>query len=144
MTPIEIRDFLESIKDTDIEEMTYKSGESSFYFKKSEVAPSLTRTDIQKIQQKEKPVSSPIIPIKSLMVGTFITAPGNASSPFVREGDKIIAGRKVGQIEAMKIIKDVFSDVEGKIIKIMVSNGEFVEYGQELFLVDTSKQENLA
>ncbi len=49
-------------------------------------------------------------------------------------------GQKVGAIEAMKIIKDVMSTTKGKVVKISVTNGQSVEYGQELFLVDTAAE----
>jgi acetyl-CoA carboxylase biotin carboxyl carrier protein len=71
------------------------------------------------------------------MVGTFASAPSNDKPPFVIEGSEVKQGQKVGQVEAMKIIKDVQSNVKGKIVKVIVSNGESVEYGQDLFLVET-------
>ena len=77
--------------------------------------------------------------IKSTMVGTFANAASNDKPPFVKEGSVVEPGQKVGQIEAMKIIKDVHSKVKGKVVKIYVSNGESVEYGQDLFLIDTGK-----
>jgi acetyl-CoA carboxylase biotin carboxyl carrier protein len=47
-----------------------------------------------------------------------------------------VPGQKIGVIEAMKIIKDVTSNVQGKIVKVCVKNGQSVEYGQELFVID--------
>ena len=47
-------------------------------------------------------------------------------------------GQKIGAIEAMKIIKDVVAVIKGKVVKVCVKNGQSVEYGQELFLVDTA------
>ena len=56
------------------------------------------------------------------------------------EGNHIEVGQKIGAIEAMKIIKDVMSTAKGKVIKTCVVNGQSVEYGQELFLVDTAAE----
>ena len=134
MNPIEIKKFLESIRETDIEAMEFDSGETSVYFKKSEVT--------QKIAAPKKVVveKSPIVSIKSSMVGTFYNAPANDRPPFIVEGNHVEVGQKIAAIEAMKIIKDVIATTKGKVVKVCVQNGESVEYGQELFLVDTSDQ----
>ena len=141
MNPQDIKEFLKSIKETDIEEVQYQSGEDSLYFKKSEVdsfQPEIKAEVLPQEKPKEEPKPS-LAAIKSTMVGTFANAQSNDSPPLVREGCEVTAGQKVGQIEAMKIIKDVTSKIKGKIVKVCVSNGESVEYGQELFLVDTNK-----
>ncbi|MDR0800468.1 MAG: hypothetical protein LBN01_02920 [Endomicrobium sp.] len=141
MNPQEIKEFLKSIKDTDIEEIQYQSGEDSLYFKKTDVKAIVLDvkedTEIRAKEEENKKLS--LITIKSTMVGTFASAQSNDKPPFVREGDNVTVGQKVGQIEAMKIIKDVHSNIKGKISKVLVSNGQSVEYGQELFIVDTSK-----
>jgi acetyl-CoA carboxylase biotin carboxyl carrier protein len=143
MNPQEIKDFLKSIRDTDIEELCYESGEDYLFLKKSNVEAIVpaAKTKEKEVLAKEKPSvpKSTVITIKSTMVGTFSIAPNNDKPPFVMEGDSVKPGQKVGQIEAMKIIKDVHSNASGKIVKIAVSNGQSVEYGQDLFLIDTSK-----
>jgi len=139
MNPQEIKDFLKSVKDTDIEELQYESGGDSLYFRKNDVEAVIPVKEVP-AAAVQKPAEAPkpaLAAIKSAMVGTFASAPSNDKPPFVKEGSEIKAGDKVGQIEAMKIIKDVHSNVKGKIVKICVSNGESVEYGQDLFLVDT-------
>ena len=142
MNPQEIEDFLKSIKNTDIEEMKYQNGDNSLYFKKIDIEPLAIKdtTVIKNVLQKIEEVKPVLIAIKSTMVGTFASSQGNDKPPYVKEGDIITKGQKVGQIEAMKIIKDVLSSVEGKVIKILVSNGQSVEYGQQLFLLEQSKQ----
>ncbi|MDR0401822.1 MAG: hypothetical protein LBH27_02360 [Endomicrobium sp.] len=130
-----IKEFIKSIKNTDIEEIKYQNNEDFFYLKKSEVN---IRTETNKVKKSEvinSTVKSSLTTIKSTMVGTFINLQNN-KLPFVNEGDDIAIGQKIGQIEAMKIIKDIHSEVKGKILKILVSNGQAIEYGQELFLID--------
>ncbi len=137
----EIKELLKSIKGTDIEEIQYQSGENSLYLKKTDVkaiVPDAKDAAAAK-NKKEEDKKLVLIAIKSTMVGTFASAQSSDKPPFVREGDNIVVGQKIGQIEAMKIIKDILSDIKGKISKILVSNGQSVEYGQKLFLVDTSK-----
>ena len=138
MNPQEIKEFLKSIKHTDIEEMEYHNGDHSLYFKKSEVdAVAVPVTSVKEVvvESKKTEEKDSIVPIKSTMVGTF----GSLPDGDIKEGDNITIGQKIGQIEAMKIIKDVKTKVKGKIVKVLVSNGQAIEYGQELFLVDTSK-----
>ena len=135
MNTNEIKKFLESIRETDIEEMEYESGNTSIYIKKSEVTPKI---EIPKKVVTEK--NNTIVSIKSKMVGTFYNAPAHDKPPYIVEDSHIEIGQKIGAIEAMKIIKDVMSTAKGKVIKICVSNGQSVEYGQELFLVDTAAE----
>ncbi|MDR1195305.1 MAG: hypothetical protein LBL00_02395 [Endomicrobium sp.] len=141
MNPQEIKDFLKSIHDTDIEEMRFESGEDSLFFKKNHVeAAALPAIKIKEVPaEKPEPPKSTITAVKSTMVGTFSSAQNNDKPPFVTEGGNVKPGQKIGQIEAMKIIKDVHSHVSGKVVKICVLNGQSVEYGQDLFLIDTSK-----
>ncbi len=135
MNTNEIKKFLESIRETDIEEMEYESGSTSIYIKKSEVTPKIEIPKKVVVEKKDTVVS-----IKSKMVGTFYNAPSHDKPPYIMEGSHIEIGQKIGAIEAMKIIKDVMSTAKGKVIKICVSNGQSVEYGQELFLVDTAAE----
>ncbi|GHT52617.1 acetyl-CoA carboxylase biotin carboxyl carrier protein subunit [Endomicrobiia bacterium] len=138
----EIKDFLKSIKNTDIEEMQYQSGDSSLYFKKTDVEPVISiakESALEKEEEKEEEKKQTFIAVKSTMVGTFSSAQSSDGALFAKEGDVITVGQKIGQIEAMKIIKDVNSEIKGKIVEVFISNGQSVEYGQKLFLVDTSK-----
>ena len=139
MNSQEIKDFLKSIRDTDIEEMKYQSDGNSLYFKKADVEPVVSVVKEVVAKKSEETKKSTLIAIKSSMVGTFSDNQNSDQSPLIKEGDRVVEGQKVGQIEAMKIIKDVHSKIKGKVIKALVSNGQSVEYGQELFLVDTSK-----
>ena len=143
MNPQEIEDFLKSIKNTDIEEIKYQRGNSSLYLKKTNVEPVASKDNFKEsIPQKIEEKKPALIAIKSTMVGTFASSQSNDKPPYVKEGDIIAKGQKVGQIEAMKIIKDVLSSLEGKVIKVLISNGQSVEYGQPLFLLEQLKQRN--
>ncbi|MCA6069997.1 MAG: hypothetical protein LE180_02620 [Endomicrobium sp.] len=139
MNSQEIKDFLKSIRDTDIEEMKYQSDGNSLYFKKADVEPVVSVVKEVVAKKSEETKKSTLIAIKSSMVGTFSDNQNSDQFPLIKEGDRVVEGQKVGQIEAMKIIKDVHSKIKGKVIKVLVANGQSVEYGQELFLVDTSK-----
>lgn len=76
-----------------------------------------------------------LLAITSPMVGTFYRAPSPDSSPFVEIGDKVEPGKVVCIIEAMKLFNEIESEVKGEVVKILVENGQPVEYGQKLYLV---------
>ncbi|HZQ24392.1 MAG TPA: acetyl-CoA carboxylase biotin carboxyl carrier protein [Terriglobales bacterium] len=73
--------------------------------------------------------------IRSPIVGTFYEAPSPGAPPFVRAGDIIEVGQVLCIVEAMKLMNEIESDVAGEIVKKLVSNGQPIEYGQELFTV---------
>ncbi len=73
--------------------------------------------------------------ISSPLVGTFYSAASPDDEPFVKVGDKVVKGQKLGIIEAMKLMNDIESDFDGEIVEILVSNESMVEYGQPLFKI---------
>ena len=73
--------------------------------------------------------------IRSPMVGTFYNAPAPDADPFVKLGDDIKAGDTVCIIEAMKMFNRIEADFGGKIVEILVENGQPVEYDEPLFVV---------
>ncbi len=77
--------------------------------------------------------------IKSPMVGTFYRAPDPSSEPFIEIGDTVNEKQTVCIIEAMKLMNEIESEVNGIVEKILVKNGTSVEYGQPLFAVHPSQ-----
>lgn len=75
-------------------------------------------------------------PVNSPMVGTFYRAPAPDADPFVRVGDHVSEDTVVCIIEAMKMFNEIKAETRGRIYKILVENGQPVEYGQPLFLVE--------
>jgi acetyl-CoA carboxylase biotin carboxyl carrier protein len=73
--------------------------------------------------------------VKSPIVGTFYEAPSPGAPPFVKVGDMVEVGQVLCIVEAMKLLNEIESDVAGEIVKKMGSNGQPIEYGQELFAV---------
>jgi acetyl-CoA carboxylase biotin carboxyl carrier protein len=78
------------------------------------------------------------ITIKSPMIGTFYRRPSPDKDLFVNVGDEISEGTVVCVIEAMKLFNEIESEVNGKVVKILVDDQSPVEYDQPLFLVDPS------
>jgi len=76
--------------------------------------------------------------VKSPIVGTFYRAPAPDAAAFVQVGSTVAPGTVLCIVEAMKLMNEIECDVSGKITKIMVENGQPVEYDQTLFLVETA------
>lgn len=76
-----------------------------------------------------------LVTVDSPMVGTFYASPGPGTSPFVQAGDTVDANQVVCIVEAMKIMNEVVSKVPAIVERILVRNGEPVEYGQPLIAV---------
>lgn len=74
--------------------------------------------------------------VKSPMVGTFYRASSPGAKAFAEVGDQVKAGQPVCIIEAMKIMNEIEADMDGTITKILVDNGQPVEYGQPLFVIE--------
>jgi acetyl-CoA carboxylase biotin carboxyl carrier protein len=79
--------------------------------------------------------ASNLTEITSPMVGTFYRAPAPDAPPYVKEGSRISKGDTLCIIEAMKLMNELESEVEGTIVEVLVENAQPVEYGQVLFRV---------
>jgi acetyl-CoA carboxylase biotin carboxyl carrier protein len=76
--------------------------------------------------------------VRSPIVGTYYESPSPGSPPFVKVGDKVEVGQLLCIVEAMKLMNEIESDVRGEIIKKIATNGQPIEYGQELFVIRLS------
>jgi acetyl-CoA carboxylase biotin carboxyl carrier protein len=77
--------------------------------------------------------------VKSPIVGTFYEAPSPGAPPFVKVGDTVEVGQVLCIVEAMKLLNEIESDVAGEVIKKLATNGQPIEYGQELFAIRSRK-----
>jgi acetyl-CoA carboxylase biotin carboxyl carrier protein len=77
--------------------------------------------------------------VKSPIVGTYYEAPSPGSPPFSKVGDEVKVGQVLCIIEAMKLMNEIEAEAAGVIAKILVKNGQPVEYGQPLFLIKPHK-----
>lgn len=74
--------------------------------------------------------------VKSPMVGTFYRASSPGAKPFVEVGDTIKEGETICIVEAMKILNEIEADKSGTVKQILVDNGQAVEYGQPLYVIE--------
>lgn len=82
------------------------------------------------------PTAASLVEIKSPMVGTYYSGPNPQSPPFVKVGDHVGRESVVCIIEAMKVFNEIPADATGKVVSILVENGDSVEFGQPLFRID--------
>jgi acetyl-CoA carboxylase biotin carboxyl carrier protein len=75
-------------------------------------------------------------PVKSPMVGTFYRSANPGAKPFVEVGDAIKEGEPICIIEAMKIMNEIEADKSGTVKRILCENGQAVEFGQPLFIIE--------
>jgi acetyl-CoA carboxylase biotin carboxyl carrier protein len=87
------------------------------------------------------PVSSHpsgMVTVTSPIVGTFYRSPSPDADPYVEEGDRVKKGQVLCVVEAMKLMNEIESEMDGRIVKILAESTKPVEYGQALFLIDPS------
>ncbi|WP_407538388.1 acetyl-CoA carboxylase biotin carboxyl carrier protein [Deinococcus radiomollis] len=82
------------------------------------------------------PVPTPGTPVKAPIVGTFYTSSSPDAPVYVKVGDTVVAGQILCIIEAMKLMNEIEAETAGTLREILVKNGEPVEYGQTLFIIE--------
>ena len=143
-----IKKLIEMLQESDLNEIEVKEGEESVRInrkKESSVQPNLSSFNVpvqqtisQEIQEEESVDNEHLNHITSPMVGTFYRKPSPEKEPFVEVGQNIRTGDTVCIIEAMKMMNQVKSEFDGKIVAINVGDGEPVEFGQELISIEES------
>lgn len=99
----------------------------------AETSPGEEKGADKKIAQEDKRKT-----IASPMVGTFYRAPSPEAQPFVEADCHVKKGQVLCIIEAMKLMNEIESEYDGKIVSILVENGHPVEYGEPLFIIETA------
>ena len=140
-----IKKLIEMLQESDLNEIEVKEGEESVRInRKKEVHVSsmpqvAMNTPVQE-QQISQPtaqeIPSDLISVKSPMVGTFYRSPAPGKPPFIEIGQKIRVGDVVCIVEAMKMMNQVKSDVEGIVKEIHIQDGQAVEFDQILISIE--------
>jgi len=146
-----VKKLMELLEESGMSEIEIKEGEESVKISRYGNSPAPAQHPIQSFVQQQAPVSSAPTSqtaspneqpqetgqsVTSPMVGTFYSAPSPTAKQFVSIGQKINQGDTVGIIEAMKIMNQIESDQSGTVIEILVKDGEAVEFGQSLIVVE--------
>lgn len=159
MKTSEIRDLIDFIADSGLNEVNVETKELKLYIKREPdqkilkssapvvatapvitpaVAAPVAASVATKAEKPEAPVTvgKKTADIKSPMIGTFYRSGNPESPPFISVGDKVTKGQPVCIIEAMKLFNEIESEVSGTVVKVMVENAQPVEYDQVLFVVE--------
>jgi acetyl-CoA carboxylase biotin carboxyl carrier protein len=154
MNQKELKELVEFLIEKDITEFELERGDVKVRIKRGEPAhvalpdsryfavhsapPPAHETTSSPAAPPPPPVKAPVAEeifhmVRSPIVGTYYESPSPGSPPFVKVGDKVEAGQVICIVEAMKLMNEIESDASGEIVKMLVTNGQPIEYGQELF-----------
>jgi acetyl-CoA carboxylase biotin carboxyl carrier protein len=155
-----VREVLHLINKTDITEILIEQGEHKLHIKRGTMitaAQPIAMAPLMQAPMAHSPLPStqiqpmftpaptadgppPELPaghtVTAPMVGTYYSAPSPKDPPFVQEGDEVKTGDSIGIIEAMKMMNEIESEVSGRVARILVKNGQPVEYGQPLMVIE--------
>jgi oxaloacetate decarboxylase (Na+ extruding) subunit alpha len=152
----EIKELIEILKGTDISEIEIersgvklrlrKGGDVTFhpamprmeYPPAAIVAPAVPEVPAPSVEQAAELVKANEVRVTSPIVGTFYRSSSPDKPPYVEIGDLVKKGQVLCIIEAMKLMNEIESEQAGKIVQILVENGQPVEYGQPLFAIESA------
>ena len=150
----QIRELVELMKENDLTELRVRDGEARIILRRGGQGPqivsaagvvpagptvgpmALAAPAAEPDQQQDEGQQGSLPAINSPMVGTFYAAADADSAAYVKVGDHVGPETTVCIVEAMKILNHIPADVSGKIVSVLVENGEPVEFGQRMFEVD--------
>lgn len=144
----EIKEIISFLKDTDVTELNIEKEGFKIRIKRGYVyAPvEITKTVKTSVEPSQPSYQTEVLKeeetlhtITSPLVGTFYRASSPDAPPFVEVGSQVKKGQVLCIIEAMKIMNEIESDVSGIVRKILVENGQPVEYGEPLFLIEVTE-----
>lgn len=159
MKPSEIKDLIDFIAKSNLDEVNIETDNFKISAKKNlaksvveqvVVAPLAASSPVVSVPKVEAPIPAPaaaptqapansgkkLVEIKSPMIGTLYRSPSPDKPNFVNVGDEIKQGQTVCIIEAMKLFNEIESDVNGRVVQVMVENATPVEFDQVLFLIE--------
>ena len=133
---------MEKFEKSGLSELGYKKDGTEISLKKPSATPSYgppayqTAPEMHPAPSEAPQAGSGTELIRAPLVGTFYRAPAPDAPPFAEKGDMIKKGKPICILEAMKLMNEIETEVAGRVMKVMVENGEPVEFGQALFLVE--------
>ncbi len=145
-----VKKLIELLEESGISEIEIKEGEESVRISRN--GPSMTMPQMQYAPAMAPPMAAPAAAapvaaeaaapevsghvVTSPMVGTFYEAPSPGSAPFVKVGKSVKEGDTLCIIEAMKMLNQIEADKSGVIKQMVAENGQPVEFGQPLFIIE--------
>lgn len=155
MNQKELKELIEFLREQDIAEFELERGDVKIRIKRAMPggipvypvapvpmpAPEIRTTPVPPPSTSSAPVPVPQAAdekfhgVRSPIVGTFYESPSPGAPPFVKPGDMVEVGQVLCIVEAMKLMNEIESDMAGEVVKSLVTNGQPIEYGQELFSI---------
>lgn len=134
----QVREVIRIAAESDLAELEVESPTLKVRVKKAgpNPTPAASATTADPVQETDDHYRLETIPAP--MVGTFYRAGSPEVPPFVKEGDLVGEGQVICMIEAMKLFNEIQAEKSGRIARVLVDNASPVEYGQPLFLLDTT------
>lgn len=140
----DLKELMGLLKETDVTELQIeKDGvkvkiKREKFFGHLELPPAMQeKREIKKEEMiVETEAEGRLLTVTSPIVGTFYRSPSPDTEPFVDVGTRIKKGQVICIIEAMKLMNEIESEVDGVVVRILVENGHPVEYGEPLFLIE--------
>lgn len=151
----EIKSLIALVGREPFQEFEFEAGDMRFRIRKDGPAPVVAAPQVVLGTSLAQPLAVPSMPtapvapavpetpaeepgihyVTSPIVGTFYRAPNPTSAPYVQPGDFVKPGQTLCIVEAMKLMNEIESDIAGEVVKVLVENGQPVEYGERLFAV---------
>jgi acetyl-CoA carboxylase biotin carboxyl carrier protein len=148
-----VRFLVELMKENNVSELEWEQGDARLKLRRGAIAPvvdAIPTVVPVAAPAQSAPVAAPSAPqapaedadakflktIDSPMVGTFYASPSPNAAPFVKVGDVVGPEKTVCILEAMKVFNEIQAEISGKIVAVLVKNGDPVEFGAPLFKVD--------
>ncbi|HAM50820.1 MAG TPA: acetyl-CoA carboxylase biotin carboxyl carrier protein [Nitrospiraceae bacterium] len=139
----ELRDLIALLKETDITELQIEKDGTKVKIRRQTLlasSPLEIQTTVPSAAERSRIEAEEegqrLITITSPIVGTFYRSPSPESASFVENGAKIKKGQVLCIIEAMKLMNEIESEVDGVVMRVLVENAQPVEYGEPLFLIE--------
>lgn len=143
-----VKKLIELLEESDVAEIEIHEGEESVRISRASSMPQAMFAAPMAAPQAAPVAAAAAVPeapaapkepeghiIRSPMVGTFYRAPSPGAKPFVLEGQSVSSGETLCIIEAMKILNQIETDKSGKVVQVLVEDGQPVEYNEPLFLI---------
>ena len=142
-----VKKLMELLEESGMSEIEIKEGEESVKISRYGNSPAPSHSFVQQQAPTSLPpvVAAPVIvdepstvgqSLTSPMVGTYYSAPSPTAKPFVTIGQHVKQGDTIGIVEAMKIMNQIEAEKSGIVLQILVKDGEAVEFGQPLIIVE--------
>lgn len=124
---------IETVSRSELSKFEYEEGGVKVQMEKPEVVQAAPVLAGSAVQAEETAAGDNVVTCP--LVGIFYAAPEEGAEPFVKVGDTVKKGQTLAIVEAMKLMNEIESEVDGVVTEVLAENGQAVEFGQELFRI---------